>query len=114
MEEVVSHRRVEIQSFFEKLVSCRLWGRVCTCDTMKDLLGITENSSFSRGRKGAERPYLFQPHNIVDLFNGADPSVHSAKVDEEFEKLVSPLFSLGFVTVFKKSKNTITHIETCI
>lgn len=102
MEEAVSHRRVEIQSFFEKLVSCRLWGRVCTCDTMKDLLGITENSSFSRGRKGAERPYLFQPHNIVDLFNGADPSVHSATVDEEFEKLVSPLFSLGFVTVFKK------------
>lgn len=104
MEEAVSRRRVEIQTFFEKLASCRLWGQICTCESMRDLLGITETVTkySSSGKLVKDLGHLFQPYNILDIFNGADAEAYPTRDDDKFGKLVSPLFSLGFVSVFKK------------
>ena len=114
MEEAVSRRRAEIQSFFEKLVVCRLWGRICTCDSMRDLLGIMETKSFNVGgtKNDTDRLFLYQPYTISDVFNGAVAAKYPSKDDDHFAKLVSPLFSLGFISVFKKRAISLSALDS--
>ena len=104
MEEAVARRRVELQSFFDKFLTCKLWGRICTCDSMKDLLGITSTKTPGGGESNLanERPHIFQPYHILNASDSQALAKCPANVDENFVKLASPLFSLGFISVFKR------------
>ena len=99
MQEAIFRRRIEIQKFFEKLVRCHLWGRICMCDSMKELLGFS-SSSAPKG-SGIDDSCIFKPFCLLDVYLGNSSGNMGVRCDETFAKLITPLFQLGFVSIFR-------------